>query len=71
MRMLGVVNKGNGMTIKLLPVFFAEEVGLSPIAVNLTMAAMPIALAICTLVAGQMSHHVGELPCFCILLGRL
>ena len=52
------------MTIKFFPIFFAEEVGrdgMSPLAVNLMMTAMPLLIGAFSNIAQRLSGPLGAL----------
>lgn len=51
---------GAGMTIRFFPLFFANELGLSPVRVSLIYLASPLAVALCSLFAQQLSRGMGR-----------
>jgi len=56
-----IVSIASGMTIKFFPVFYAKEVGLSPTWVCVTMVISTVSLALCTMLAQQVSLRIGRI----------
>jgi MFS family permease len=51
-----VTGLASGMTIKFLPVFFIQEVGLAPTAVNVVMACSPLLIALASAAAARVAR---------------
>ena len=45
---------------RFFPIFFAEEVKLSPVAVNVLMAAQPVVIGLCATAGQLLSRFIGE-----------
>ena len=56
----------SGMTIKFFPLFFKNEMNLSPVMVNSVYCAGPLVMALLSVVNQKISLYIGRLETVCI-----
>ncbi|KAJ1472137.1 hypothetical protein T484DRAFT_1841582, partial [Baffinella frigidus] len=49
------------MTVKFFPLFFADEIGMSPFKVNLIYVVNPFLLCACSFLAQKLSRWIGRM----------
>ena len=60
---------GSGMTVKFFPLWFGEELSISPIGVMAIMLAGPVGITYCTLLAGKLAALIGRVQATLCLKG--
>ena len=64
-----IMAMGSGMTVKFFPLFFKDEVGMSPTQVQLVYVAVPIFMVLCSGVATRLATSFGRVQTCLVLSG--